>query len=561
MVDNALNEEAISLHNQYRALHGCPPLTYDSSLARSAQLWAQELAKTQNMRHSAQENYGENLAYMGSTDLAELSGKDATDMWYSQLAVHDFQGGFLYETCYFTQLVWKGSKIVGFGRARTADGHGIYIVAHYAPKGNVRNLFGSNVFPQDITQSHRSQTLPGAVIPGKRNSQQMPTDYGGLDSPSTPKLRANVDGPAVYAPRGSLVANGPHAPNVDLETSRVSGPRYDAPDISTPDVSLPRGKYDAPNVSAPRGSLNTPDVTVPHGKYDAPNISAPRGSLNAPDVSVPRGSFDTPKVSAPRGSLNTPDVTVPRGKYDAPNVSAPRGSLNTPDVTVPHGKYDAPNISAPRGSLNAPDVSVPRGSLNTPGMSTPKANISTPEVSAPRGSLKAAELSTPKASVDAPGIYAPPGSLKAAGLSTPRASYDMPSASAMVATPQSPVLSYNRGRSPSMGSVISLKKHHHGNDYEGSKKHSKSVTALNNPSGSSLFRRDKHSKTSLSGSKDSLKLREKAEKERLKAEKKLAAEKEKAEKKAQKEREKAEKKAQKEREKAAKATKKSGLFR
>ncbi|KAF7259203.1 hypothetical protein EG68_04296 [Paragonimus skrjabini miyazakii] len=145
MVDTLLNNEAISVHNKLRELHGCPPLVYDSSLARSAQLWAEQLARTKCMRHSEQETYGENLAYKGSLNKATLSGEEATRIWYDQRIMHDFNGEFTYETGYFTQLVWKDTKIVGFGRSSSVDGQAVYVVAHYAPKGNVKNKFALNV--------------------------------------------------------------------------------------------------------------------------------------------------------------------------------------------------------------------------------------------------------------------------------------------------------------------------------------------------------------------------------------------------------------------------------
>lgn len=59
----------------YRAMHGCRPLAFDSALARSAQKWAEELAKNQCMIPSDQTTYGENLAYMGLTKETRFTGK------------------------------------------------------------------------------------------------------------------------------------------------------------------------------------------------------------------------------------------------------------------------------------------------------------------------------------------------------------------------------------------------------------------------------------------------------------------------------------------------------
>lgn len=66
----------ILIHSiSYRKLHGCPKIKYASDLARSAQRWAEHLAKTKVMCHSEAKNYGENLAYKWSSGVPELSGK------------------------------------------------------------------------------------------------------------------------------------------------------------------------------------------------------------------------------------------------------------------------------------------------------------------------------------------------------------------------------------------------------------------------------------------------------------------------------------------------------
>ncbi|TGZ68169.1 hypothetical protein CRM22_004406 [Opisthorchis felineus] len=145
MVDTLLNNEGIALHNKLRERHGCGPLSYDSSLARSAQLWAEELATTKCMRHSDMATYGENLAYRCIEGRGPFGADEATKSWYDQGSIHDFGEGFTYETGYFSQLVWRDSKLVGFGRATSSDGTASYIVAHYSPKGNIRGRFQENV--------------------------------------------------------------------------------------------------------------------------------------------------------------------------------------------------------------------------------------------------------------------------------------------------------------------------------------------------------------------------------------------------------------------------------
>ncbi|KAA0193551.1 putative scp gapr-1 like scp extracellular protein [Fasciolopsis buskii] len=145
MVDKALNNEFINVHNEYRALHGCGKLKFDMSLARSAQKYAEQLAQLGYMNHSSCDGYGENLAARSSSGVAEMTGREATKMWYDEIILHDFKGGYNGATGHFTQVIWKNTTNAGFGRASTKDGHKIFLVGHYTPPGNVQGEFAENV--------------------------------------------------------------------------------------------------------------------------------------------------------------------------------------------------------------------------------------------------------------------------------------------------------------------------------------------------------------------------------------------------------------------------------
>lgn len=55
-------------------------------------------------------------------------------------------------TGHFTQVVWKGSKEMGVGRATARSGN-IYVVANYAPGGNMQGLLSkpTSCLPVTIT--------------------------------------------------------------------------------------------------------------------------------------------------------------------------------------------------------------------------------------------------------------------------------------------------------------------------------------------------------------------------------------------------------------------------
>ena len=94
---------------------------------------------------------GENLAMFKESNIKnnETSGKVASDLWYKEIKVHDFKRDYQAKSGHFSQLVWKSSKEVGFGFAKSpkksADGNDVYVVALYSPAGNVVKQFKDNV--------------------------------------------------------------------------------------------------------------------------------------------------------------------------------------------------------------------------------------------------------------------------------------------------------------------------------------------------------------------------------------------------------------------------------
>jgi len=51
----------------------------------------------------------------------------------------------LSEVGHFTQLVWRNSKRVGFGFAKTGNSKGMIVVANYDPAGNYKGQYRANV--------------------------------------------------------------------------------------------------------------------------------------------------------------------------------------------------------------------------------------------------------------------------------------------------------------------------------------------------------------------------------------------------------------------------------
>lgn len=87
---------------------------------------------------------GENLAYLFNTP---MTGEKMVDMWYAESIQHDYTLDKQQESSNFTQMIWKGSKEVGYGRIRAPNGEWWYGVAMYMPSGNIVGTYAQNVYP------------------------------------------------------------------------------------------------------------------------------------------------------------------------------------------------------------------------------------------------------------------------------------------------------------------------------------------------------------------------------------------------------------------------------
>lgn len=146
----SFSKQSLDTHNKFRSMHGVPPLKWADDLAREAQGWAEKLARARTLQHSSKserKDAGENIAmFTGKFDSA---GEQATTMWYEEVKDYNFRrGGWQGGTGHFTQVVWKGSRELGMGRAKTSDGSLTFVVGRYRPAGNVINYMADNVFPK-----------------------------------------------------------------------------------------------------------------------------------------------------------------------------------------------------------------------------------------------------------------------------------------------------------------------------------------------------------------------------------------------------------------------------
>ena len=136
--------KALEIHNQKRACHRSPDLLINKDLNKLAQEYAEQLAKKQesikiNLYNN--EFLGENIyIYKGK----DFSAENMCNAWYEEIKKFD-KSSLQYQknTSHFTQMIWKGSKEVGFGFKNR--GKNYYGVAFYYPPGNTLGEYKDNI--------------------------------------------------------------------------------------------------------------------------------------------------------------------------------------------------------------------------------------------------------------------------------------------------------------------------------------------------------------------------------------------------------------------------------
>lgn len=151
--DRGFLRELLTSVNNYRSLHGVPPVKLDKRVTRYAKSRARTVSSYKALAEAHKgldHKYGENLFWYSSARKNRLAGSVAVKEWYDEGAKYDFDAAqFSHATGHFTQLVWKGTTRIGAARV---SGKGdrwreSYVVVDFAPPGNVVGAFKENVLP------------------------------------------------------------------------------------------------------------------------------------------------------------------------------------------------------------------------------------------------------------------------------------------------------------------------------------------------------------------------------------------------------------------------------
>ncbi len=162
-VSQSFRDNILTRHNFYRKKHSAPDLQWSTEIEKYAQQWADKLASENRMYHRQPNKYGENIYWISGGD---SNGIDAVDAWYSEIKKYNFnKPGFSMATGHFTQVVWKGSTLIGCGKAKSKNG-GIYVVCNYSTPGNYSGKFKENVLPAG----------GGNILPSEPKKNELPTE-------------------------------------------------------------------------------------------------------------------------------------------------------------------------------------------------------------------------------------------------------------------------------------------------------------------------------------------------------------------------------------------------
>ncbi len=128
-------QDALELHNNARKDVGVEPLIWSEQLAREAQRYASEMARTGKFEH-AEVDDGENL-YWHSAEI-NSPGVAASNAWIEEKSEYNHRGNWndnWQAAGHYTQIVWRSTTHMGLGVAVSNSGE-TYVVARYNPPGN-----------------------------------------------------------------------------------------------------------------------------------------------------------------------------------------------------------------------------------------------------------------------------------------------------------------------------------------------------------------------------------------------------------------------------------------
>ncbi|XP_074618603.1 Golgi-associated plant pathogenesis-related protein 1-like [Acropora palmata] len=149
---SSFEQEGLDKHNEFRTVHGVPPMTLNAEMSQQAAAYAEKLANLGQLKHASREERngdGENLSFKCGPEKGQTAAEAVTN-WYNEVCNPGYnfgQSAGSPGTGHFTQVVWKESTQLGIGKAERRQ-YGLqctYVVGRYRNAGNMMGHYAENV--------------------------------------------------------------------------------------------------------------------------------------------------------------------------------------------------------------------------------------------------------------------------------------------------------------------------------------------------------------------------------------------------------------------------------
>lgn len=138
-----LENAMLKSHNEERIAVGVNPISWDATLARSAETYAKKMALSGKFQHdnqtSSKSPEGENLwmGTVGAYNFTEMAQSWADEKHYFKNGVFPAvsRSGEWSDVGHYTQMMWPETRYVGCAKASNVDYD--FLVCRYFPAGNV----------------------------------------------------------------------------------------------------------------------------------------------------------------------------------------------------------------------------------------------------------------------------------------------------------------------------------------------------------------------------------------------------------------------------------------
>ncbi|XP_072767548.1 uncharacterized protein [Anoplolepis gracilipes] len=330
-------EDILKVHNQYRAIHGSPPLQIDEKLNERAQQLAKSLSKNgEDALKEAYIPYGENV-YVRHP-LWRMLPEEPVQYWYQESRYYNYDAPRPRNLKYvrnFTQLVWKDSKWMGIGIVTGWNGK-VYLVCSYDPAANIDGDFQRNVLPpreKDVSAPSEELELEFAepsvevvrsmerlyAVPSEKLRVWMVwlTGVGEIADEWHKWLRANIDLITRIAERLQMVAN--NVPGGSGKIESVTNVKSE--EILDNAMSKEKEEKDVPSnaLNATKGNSFVTGLEEPGIINEASN-----GTLSAAKVSLKERVDESSEATAIESSANEENSSTSQTHNNPINASAGR---------------------------------------------------------------------------------------------------------------------------------------------------------------------------------------------------------------------------------------------